>query len=139
MLDRQSAGPRWLAQPPIANLVAEAILRGEKDRRFYELAAWVVMPNHVHVLFLPRRPLRVILRWLKGSTARRANQALGRAGEFWQEESFDHWVRNQREFEKIVRYIEQNPVSAGLAAAAELWQWSSAARQAEAPALPGSE
>jgi REP element-mobilizing transposase RayT len=95
------------------------------------------MPNHVHLLILPKEPLPIITRWLKGSTARHANQLLGRTGQpFWQDESFDRWVRNDREFERIARYIEENPVSAGLASSTALWPWSSAGWQAKTPAPP---
>jgi len=99
--------------------------------------AWVVMPNHVHTLFLPRVALPVITRWVKGSTARQANLALARTGQpFRQDESYDHWVRDEKQFIRIARYIEQNPVSAGLVRAAELWPWSSAGWQAKRPAPP---
>ena len=88
------------------------------------------MPNHVHVLMLPGVELWKITHWLEGRTAMEANQLLGRTGEaFWQHESYDPWVRNQREFDRIVEYIEENPVLAGLAAAAEDWPWSSATRR----------
>src|SRR5207245_748770 len=82
----------------------------------------------------------VIIRWLKGSTARKANLLLGRTGKrFWQDESYDHWVRNSREFERIIHYIEQNPVTAGLVTSATLWPWSSAGWQAKPPAPPTSD
>ena len=56
-----------------------------------------------------------------------ANLLLSRTGEsFWQSESFDHWVRNAGEMSKIVRYIENNPVTAGLTTRAEDHRWSSA-------------
>ena len=85
------------------------------------------MPNHVHVLLLPKTSLPVNLRWLKGSTARQANLILGRTGEaFWQDESFDHCVRDEAELDRLVRYVEYNPVSAGLAANPRAWRWSSA-------------
>jgi putative transposase len=131
-------GPRWLEDPAIAGIVANAIRHGADGRGFYELDAWVVMPNHVHVLILPYTPMPTITRWLKGSTARAANRLLGRTGyPFWQDESYDHYVRDQREFERIGNYIEFNPVSAGLAVSAELWRCSSAHDwQAEGPALP---
>jgi hypothetical protein len=48
ILDRSSTGPRWLLDPRIADLVANAILTGDSERRFYQLGAWVVMPNHAH-------------------------------------------------------------------------------------------
>jgi putative transposase len=64
---------------------------------------------------------------LKGVTAREANRFLGRTGEsFWQRESYDHWVRDSGELERIVAYIEDNPVKAGLVVRAEDYRWSSA-------------
>jgi REP-associated tyrosine transposase len=117
----------WLSDTRVARCVAEAILAGECQKGFYELQAWVVMPNHVHVLILPQVPLAQITKWIKGRTARDANLLLGRTGQpFWQHESYDHWVRDGREFHRIVAYIEENPVSAGLAASCEDWPWSSA-------------
>ncbi len=85
------------------------------------------MPNHVHVLLRPMTSMPVVTRWLKGSTARQANLILGRTGEsFWQDESFDHRVRDEVELDRIVRYVEHNPVSAGLARNPHDWLWSSA-------------
>jgi REP-associated tyrosine transposase len=137
VLDRNASGPKWLQHAPIANLIAETIEIGERERHFYERGAWAVMPNYVHLLVLPNVPVRVMMRWLKGSTARKANLLLGRTGQrFWQDESYDHWVRNSREFDRIVQYIEENPVTAGLVASAELWRWSSAGWQAKPPAPP---
>jgi REP element-mobilizing transposase RayT len=132
VLDRSLTGPRWLEEAAIANVIAGTIEIGERERHFYELGAWAVMPNHVHLLVLPNVPVRVMMRWLKGSTARRANLLLGRTGRFWQDESFDHWVRNSREFDRIVQYIEENPVNAGLVDSAARWPWSSAGWSATA-------
>lgn len=73
------------------------------------------MPNHVHVAWTPNIALPCILRWLKGATANRAKRLLGldvRA--FWQDESYDHWIRSDREMQKVIRYVEWNPVKAGL-------------------------
>jgi type I restriction enzyme R subunit/putative DNA methylase len=138
-LDRSDSGPWWLRDRRIASLVSESILSGENQRHWYELDAWVVMPNHVHMLILPQVPVPTITRWLKSWTGRQANQLLGRAGQpFWQDESYDHWVRNMKQRDRIIRYIEENPVSAGLAGSAELWPWSSAGGQAAPPAPPGT-
>jgi REP element-mobilizing transposase RayT len=64
---------------------------------------------------------------LKGSTARQPNLILGRTGEaFWQDEFFDHRVRDEAELDRIAHYVEHNPVSAGLAANPRTWHWSSA-------------
>lgn len=126
-LHNNLSGPHWLKDSRIAQLVADAIIAGDQERCFYELSAWVVMPNHVHLLILPKVTLPEITRRLKGSTARQANQLLGRAGlSFWQDESFDHWVRNTREFDRITAYIEENPVSAALVPSMGQWPWSSA-------------
>jgi REP element-mobilizing transposase RayT len=131
-IDHASHGPKWLADPRVARIVVEILRAGERERGFYHLRAWVIMPNHVHVLWNPLAPMSRITRWVKGSTARKANVVLGRTGEiFWQGESYDHWVRNQDELEKIVRYVESNPVTAGLAGAPEHWPWSSASAAGE--------
>jgi len=125
--DKAALGPVWLRDARVARVVAHALLYGESGRRFYQLRAWVIMPNHVHVLMRPKTSVPVIIRWLKGSTARQANLILGRTGEaFWQDESFDHRVRDEVELNRIVSYIEHNPVSAGLAPNPGDWPWSSA-------------
>jgi REP element-mobilizing transposase RayT len=126
-LDRGGHGPRWLTDPRISRIVADAILAGEAERGFYKIHAWAIMPNHVHLLILPKVPVPTLARWLKGSTARSANRILGRTGQtFWQDESWDHWVRDSHQLHRLVRYIEENPVTAGLVSSAELWLGSSA-------------
>ena len=137
ILDRHATGPFWLKQPSIANLVSNAILIGDCERRFYDLCAWVVMPNQVHLLILPLVAVPILMRWLKGSTARSANRILDRTGQpFWQDESYDHYLRSFNRIGRTIAYIEENPVSAGLASSAGQWPWSSASWQAEPPAPP---
>ena len=113
----------------MAGLVVAAVRDGERPFRRYQLHAFVVMPNHVHLLVTPHV---IATRWLgplKGYTGHLANQVLGRAGKpFWQDESYDHLVRGDAEFERIRAYIEQNPVTVGLVTTAERFCWSSAAR-----------
>jgi REP element-mobilizing transposase RayT len=121
------SGPRWLAAPALAEIVANAIQFGSASGHWYELHAWVVMPNHVHVVMRPIHNFSKIMRWLKWTTARRCNESLGRTGiPFWQDESYDHWIRDRHEFHSVVNYVEQNPVRAGLVEQAEDWAWSSA-------------
>ena len=61
---------------------------------------------------------------LKGYTARKANHILGRSGAFWHHESYDHCVRNPNEWQRIVSYVLNNPVKAGLVDEWENWRWS---------------
>ncbi len=125
----RNQGTHWLTDARVARQVVEAIRDGERQEALYHSEAWVVMPNHVHLLILPHAPLRHITHWLKGTTARQSNLLLGRTGEpFWQHESYDHWARSERELHQITAYIEENPVSAGLTATPEDWPWSSATR-----------
>jgi REP element-mobilizing transposase RayT len=127
LLDRASYGPSWLRRPEVARCVDDALHYASSDLRHFDLHAYVVMPNHVHVLITPLAPVPKIMHSLKGYTAREANLLLDRTGlPFWQRESYDHWVRDG-EFERIRRYIELNPVRAGLVGEACLYPWSSAA------------
>jgi REP element-mobilizing transposase RayT len=127
ILDRAANGPSFLRRPDIAGLVATALLDGEARFRRYQLHAFVIMPNHVHALVTPHVVATGWLGPLKGFTAHLANQVLGHVGQlFWQDESYDHLVGCDAEFGRIQAYIERNPVSAGLVAAAEVYQWSSA-------------
>ena len=126
-LDRTAIGPHWLKMPSVADRVTDLILKGEKELGYFSLRAFVIMPIHVHLLMTPKIAMRRIMNGLKGSTAFAANVILNRRGRpFWQDESFDHWVRTEKEFGNILRYIEWNPVSAGLVARPEEWPWSSA-------------
>jgi putative transposase len=112
-LDNATNGPLHLKDPGAAQIVVESIRFGDPKR--YQLHSFVVMANHVHLLITPRWELSKITQGIKGFTAHQINalqQARGRV--FWQDESYDHWVRNEEEFWRIVEYIENNPVKAGL-------------------------
>ena len=127
LMDRylDSARGGILTQESIAQIVLNSLFAGEALLH-YDLGPFVIMPNHVHVLLLPKVNPSQLLKSLKGSTAREANRLLNRTGEpFWQRESYDHWVRNTQEWDKIARYIETNPVKAGLAKTPEEYRWSS--------------
>ena len=124
-LDR-GTGSAWMRDERIADLVQEALLFFDESR--YRLQAWVVMPNHVHVLLTPGAgwELGQILHSWKSFTSNKCNELLGRCGEFWQKENFDRYVRDERHFYNAVAYIENNPVKAGLCEKPEDWKWSSA-------------
>jgi REP element-mobilizing transposase RayT len=126
-LDAARYGPTWLRDRRVAEIVVNALQHHQQVLKHCELHAFVVMANHVHVLTTPLVPPSKLLHSLKGFTARKANRALRRTGErFWQEESYDHWIRDEGEFARVRRYIEGNPVRAGLVSSPEEFPWSSA-------------
>lgn len=95
-------------------IVAECLQHFEGIR--YDLVTWVIMPNHVHVIVCPCAGwslMRILHTW-KSYTANKINQLLGRQGALWMEESFDHIIRDKASLEKFSRYIQNNPVKAGL-------------------------
>ena len=103
------SGSCVLRDPAIAGIVDGALRHFEGQR--YELDEYVIMPNHVHVLVKPmaRQRLMDILHSWKSFTANQINQRLGRTGQLWQHESYDHIVRHESAMEAIRRYIRENP------------------------------
>jgi REP element-mobilizing transposase RayT len=127
-LDRAAHGPTWLADERIARIVVEAL--HFRDGKQYRLDAFSVMPNHVHVVFKPMisamvvQSLASIIHSLKRNTARNANAMLQRLGAFWEHENFDHYIRNEAERKRIVNYVLENPVQAGLVRSSQEWPWN---------------
>ena len=103
-----------LRRPEIRKHVVDSLLHFEGQR--YDLERFVIMPNHVHVLIQVRRGylLRKLFREIQRFSARQINPLLGRSGEFWQGEPFDHVVRNAEQFEYLQTYIDNNPEKAKL-------------------------
>jgi REP element-mobilizing transposase RayT len=98
----------WLKEPRIAASIVETIQRGDSILDYFALHAFVVMPNHVHLLITPKISVPRITNGIKGSTSHQANSILSREGQhFWQDESFDHWVRSPKQFDKIRAYRKQ--------------------------------
>lgn len=109
---------RWLGDERVAAIIRENLWHHNGGK--YQLLCYCIMPNHVHVLLQPfelrgatvltpsigaaeagsdeirdsRSPLTTIMHSLKSYTANRANAVLGRCGQFWEHESYDHWVRD---------------------------------------------
>ncbi|MEK7675467.1 MAG: transposase [Verrucomicrobiota bacterium] len=126
-LDR-GAGECWLARPKLADLTESALRHFDGER--YGLQAWVVMPNHVHVLVdVWQTPLAAMVQSWKRFIAREANKLLKREGSFWEREYWDTWIRDEAHRQKAVRYVESNPVKAHLAAESTAWPWSSARKR----------
>lgn len=140
-------GACWLRDERIAKLVEDALLHFDGQR--YRLIAWCIMPNHVHAMIetFERWGLDSILHSWKSFTAHRANELLGRSGEFWMREYFDRFIRDEQHYQNAVAYIENNPVKARLVAEADEWRWSSAwgGRKSDAsgtqaiPGVPGTQ
>lgn len=124
-------GACYLARPEIGRLVEDALRHFDGER--YRLIAWVIMPNHVHVLaeIWLGQPLDKIVHAWKSFTANEANRLLGREGRFWAREYYDRYIRNERHLAAVTHYIEQNPVKAGLVQTADAWPFSSARLRAE--------
>lgn len=115
----------------VAMMVEKAIKFYDGDR--YDLRAWVIMPNHGHLLFRPLEgfSLSAIMKDLKGFTSRKTNKMLGRTGSIWHPDYFDTYIRNQDHFDSVISYIENNPVAAGLCARPADWPFSSARLSAD--------
>ena len=112
-------GQCWMNKPEIADLVENAIKFFHGSR--YELMAWCVMPNHVHVVVHPTSGFELsdITHSWKSYTAHQANKLLNRTGVFWQPEPYDHLIRDEDDLEHSVEYVLANPAAAGLGN----WRW----------------
>jgi REP element-mobilizing transposase RayT len=118
-------GECHLKQPQIARVVEDGLKMFHGER--YELHAWCIMANHVHVLFKTKTvPMSRIVESWKKHTASRANRLLKRRGAFWAEDYFDIYMRDAEHERKTVRYIENNPTKAKLVLDPKEWLWSSA-------------
>jgi putative transposase len=109
----------------------------EGDGQDYRMQAWVIMPNHVHLVVDVRDvPLVKLINGWKGKSSRTANGLLGRHGQFWQEDYYDMLVRDEAHLKRAICYTEQNPVKAMLVKTAREWLWSSAGHRDEYERLP---
>jgi putative transposase len=135
LLDGSSSGPSWLKQPDIAATVQKSL--HHLDGKEYDLFAYCIMLNHVHVVCVgqvsrpdldgtgvPSYIVSDIFGSIKKYTARRANKILGRRGPFWQDESYDHVIRDGEELERTIWYVLFNPVKAKLVQSWEQWPWT---------------
>ncbi len=125
----ESSFPTTLRRPEIASIVQNSL--HFLDDKKYSLHAYCIMPNHVHLLLTPfckaedmKDTLKEITQSLKRYTAREINKVLGREGSFWNRESYDHYARNEDEFYRIVQYIIDNPIKAGLVKDWKKWPYT---------------
>ena len=132
-------GPHWLSENLIAQIIADQLYK--YDKKLYSLIAFTIMSNHVHIVLDTTIQLRninptsddeiknfvnldKILKLIKGSSARFSNTELNREGQFWEKESFDVLVRNERMLQNVISYILHNPVKAGLVDKWEDYKWT---------------
>ena len=112
-------GGCYLKDERVAGIVQDALTHFHGDH--YELIVWAIMPNHVHVVVRPLgdHELPDILHTWKSFTAKQANKILKRDGRFWQDEYYDHLVRDEEDFQHALQYVISNPEHAGL----RDWPW----------------
>ena len=139
-LDRKPFGNCYLKNEKVAQVVADRMHKF--DGALYELEAFTIMPNHVHLLIdtdiqlenpddnsSPDDPenyvqLDKIMQMIKGGSAIEANRILRRKGGFWMKDSYDHYIRNAKDWENTLEYILNNPVEAGLVDDWKEWKFT---------------
>ena len=121
-------GNRTPFTPEARDAILQHCLHDHNKR--YDLHAAVVMPDHVHLLLTPLRDekgwpyaLPLVLKLLKGASARSVDKLEDSSGPLWQEESFDHVLRSQESFKEKLEYLRQNPVRRGLVSRPEDYKW----------------
>ena len=119
-------GSCFLREQKIAEMVQKALLFHDGTK--YKLISWVIMPNHVHLLITRFTGFEMdeVMHSIKSFTAHEANKILKRNGNFWQRESYDRFIRNNEHFTNVIKYIERNPVKAGLCEKNSDWIYGSA-------------
>ncbi|MFK5923133.1 MAG: transposase [Verrucomicrobiota bacterium] len=110
----QGFGSCLLQEPRLANIIANAFHYFDQQR--YKLSSFVIMPNHIHVLFQPLQKHRLpqIIKSWKGFTANHITRLTGSKGSLWQEDYWDRLIRNSRHFAKCLEYIRNNSGKAHL-------------------------
>jgi REP element-mobilizing transposase RayT len=125
LLAQYKNGPVYLNNTRIAETVASSLQY--HDSADYDLLCYCIMSNHVHIVFTlldDARSLDKIMFSIKRYTAGEANKILNRRGQFWQHESYDHIVRNEKALYNIINYVINNPVDAGLVIKWQDWKWT---------------
>ena len=116
-------GEAHLARRDVAEVVQNSLRHDAGS--IYDLRAWVIMPNHVHVILRVRHghTLSKAMQRVKGASAHGANRLLGRTGTFWAREYYDRYARDTDHLTRAIAYVRANPVKAGLCATPEDWPW----------------
>ena len=129
MIDKyedSGVGQCFMRDDRVAQIVKDALFYYDGNK--YKIIAWCIMPNHVHILIslLKTVSLSEIIHSWKSYSANQINKLLNRTGQVWMMEYFDRYIRDYDHFEKVVNYIHNNPVKAGLVKSPSEYRWSSA-------------
>ncbi|MDA3909204.1 MAG: transposase, partial [Sulfurimonas sp.] len=84
-----------------------------RDNNLYELIAYTIMPNHIHILIKPLDKLALVVKSIKGSSAKMINDILKRRGKFWANDYYDKTIRDEKHFQTVYNYIKNNPLKLG--------------------------
>ncbi|MGQ9644808.1 MAG: REP-associated tyrosine transposase [Ignavibacterium sp.] len=125
LLDSGNFGEKYLGNPECAEIVKSTI--HYPDGKDYRLICYCIMPNHFHIVFellQNNKGISKIMQSIKRISARDCNKYLNRTGAFWQDESFDRWVRDEKELYFVIRYVLLNPVNAGFVKNWDEWKYS---------------
>ena len=128
----------WESRPLFAcQILIEALLH-YRDRGVYYLHAFVVMPEHIHLLLTPAADtaLGSAVQYIKGGSARRMGEELKLRFPVWQREFSDHRICDAGDYGGHLRYIEENPVKKRLVSLTDDYPLSSASRQFQLDELP---
>ncbi len=119
----EGSGSCLLSDSSLRDHLEETLMHDEGTRVVHH--SWVIMPNHVHVLFeVGEVPMAKQMQQWKGATARAANMILNTQDSFWQPDYWDTYMRDPEHEERTIRYIRNNPVKAGLVPEWKAWPWS---------------
>jgi len=125
LLDKGEFGKKYLSIPEIAETVRRAIIYEEIKN--ITVICYCIMPNHVHLVFellKNNKGISKIMQSIKRVSSKRSNEFLRRTGRFWQDESFDRWIRDDKELFNIIHYVLENPVNAGLVDDWSKWKYT---------------
>jgi len=105
-LDRSNNGA--YLQNEVLRWLFEFFLK--QDTKLYELVAFAIMQNHVHMLLKPLERLSKVMQKIKGTSAKKINELLGKSGQFWADDYYDKAIRDERDFWVVYEYIKNNPL-----------------------------
>jgi putative transposase len=127
-----------LFQVPATADTIVAILLHYRETGSDQLHAFVVMPNHLHLLLTPSgtSSLEKSMQLIKGASSHQIHKQLNRRMEIWQSGFHEATIRDEADYHSKIRYIHQNPVSARLAANPSDWKWSSASQLCKLDPIP---